>query len=252
MQARTAESRTPPPTDRPGDEASPARPKSRRFWLIAAAPLVVVGAIGLLHLPAARPLLALLGGSGGGGCPVAVGRASPEEIERARGASLAPLKGGERAAARTALRFTLMTSTKADVQAWAGGAGLTCKEEMKGTSLRCGRVPADAAGAASTGIAISDLLFRLDEHGVLVAADVMHDGTTGDAALTDMNAAAEKLRAAFGPPSSDSGRDIATLNESYGRAAVEYRFRDFAIDLTATRFGADKVVLREQYRAIPD
>src|SRR4029079_7324212 len=68
---------------------------------VGGAALCGTALIGLLHLPAARPLLAWLGA-----CPV---RATPIATERARARALVRLRGTVAAPTRPALGFTLDT-----------------------------------------------------------------------------------------------------------------------------------------------
>src|SRR5262249_4844409 len=98
---------------------------------LGAATLVV----GLLHLPAARPLLALVGA-----CPV--GHESASEIEEARGLALRSLRGSQPAPARPALGFTLERTTEAEVREWARTRGIPCESSREATLLVCSAVTA--------------------------------------------------------------------------------------------------------------
>jgi hypothetical protein len=248
-----------PPTPAPADAPTPAPPRSRKRsraqTIVAFAvglPLVFVALIGVAHLPFARSLLAVFGG---GGCPAAVGRATPAELESSRAASMTPLRGEVRAASRAALQFTLMKTQLPEAEAWATKAGVVCAQELKGTALRCRGVPARVAGTPGTSVAVSDLFFRFDVHGTLVAVDAMHEATSARDATTYFDEATGNLALSFGVPTEttpDVGGALAALSEPSGRASVTYRFRDLAVDLTATTFGEGEVVVREQYRAIPE
>lgn len=230
-----------------------ADPTARRFFtrrrVLAAIglPLLAVGLIGLAHLPFARSLLAAAGG-----CPAAFARATPAELERTRGEAVKPLRTDRIAAGHGALRFTLGVSTKSEVMDWATAAGATCSEEMKGAAARCKGVGGEAVHAPAAGLAFSDVFFRFDTQGTLMAVDAMHEGAPADQAIHYFEAASRKLATDFGPPTPSPMPTAESLGEPYTRAAFEYRFRDLAVDLTATNFGATGVVVREQYRAIPN
>jgi hypothetical protein len=161
-----------------------------------------------------------------------MGKATPAQIEAHRQETMKALRGKERAPARPALGFTLMQSSKADVS-----SKLSCKEEMKGTALRCAGIEG-----------MSDVLFRFDDKGQLVGADAMHTGGSPEEATRRLADVEKRLEGTLGAPQTKSDLSLA---EPYARASVEYRFRDYAADVSATNFG-DAVVVREQYRAIPD
>lgn len=221
----------------------------RRVLTAIGLPLVAVGLIGLAHLPFARSFLAAAGG-----CPAAFARASPAELEKTRGEAMKPLRSDRVAASHSALRFTLGTTTKSEILSWAdgtAGAGAACSEEMKGAAVRCKGVGPDAVHAPAPGLAFSDVFFRFDPQGTLVAVDGMHDGATADQSVHYFEAASHKLEADFGAPIPSPMPTPETLAEPFSRAAFEYRFRDLAVDLTVTNLGDRGVVVREQYRAIP-
>lgn len=218
----------------------------RRIAVAVGLPLLAVGLIGLAHLPFARSLLA-----GAGGCPAAFARATPAELEKTRGEAVMALRTDRIAAGHSALRFTLGQSTKSEVMDWARASGATCSEEMKGAAVRCKGVASQAVRAPASGLAFSDVFFRFDTHDALMAVDAMHEGAPADQAVRYFEEASRKLATDFGPPTPSPMPTAESLAEPYTRAAFEYRFRDLAVDLTATNLGATGVVIREQYRAIP-
>jgi hypothetical protein len=104
----------------------------RRRWTVGLAGALAAATLGVgaLHLPAARPLLALIGA-----CPV--GRASASEIEDARRIALRSLRGDTRAPARPALSFELERTTLDDVRAWArerAESRATCRASPRSSS----------------------------------------------------------------------------------------------------------------------
>ena len=215
----------------------------------AIAAVLAVGAIGLLHTSAGKPLLARL--SGKSGCPVLAGQ-TPEKLEEGRVASLKPLAGEGRAAARPALTFVLGATKRADVTSWADGRKLACKDDLNGTALRCSDV--DAHSVDDGDVPIEDLFFRFTPEGTLVALDAMHRGANGDEAAQLLDAASSRLARALGAPTTTRGeRTSAYLTGApFAHTAIEYRFADYAADVSATNFGDRGVVVREQYRAIPN
>ncbi len=218
----------------------------------AIAAAVLTGAMALLHTRFGRPLLARMSGDKGG-CPVSIAGASPEKLESHRVEAMKSLKGRGRAAAKPALTFVLGQSTRADVATWESSSHVTCKDDLAGTALRC--LDVDPRTVADGSVPIADLFFRFDPKGQLVALDVMHDGTSGDAAVRLFGEVVERLASKLGaPPSAAYGeRTSAYLTATpLGQATIEYRFADYAADVSATNFGDRGVVVREQYRAIPD
>ncbi len=232
-------------------------PRARAAKIAARAAVVcglVLAATGLLHTRAARPLLAKLGGAAGG-CPV-LANATPQALEENRAAAvkkLAPGPEAARAPSRAALAFALGTTTRTDVTAWTRGHGVACKDDLAGTALRC--LDVDAAALADGAVPIDDLFFVFDPAGKLVALDVMHKATRAEDASRLLEDASERLaRVLGGAPSATSGeRTSAYLTSApMAQSSLAYRFRDLAVDVTATNFGARGVIVREQYRAIPE
>jgi hypothetical protein len=212
--------------------------KRRRALLLgSAAVLFVVGLVGVGHTRLGRPLLARVSG-----CPVAGREATPEQIEAQRLKTTLTLKGSTRAASRPANGFTLDRSTRGEVIAWGEEMHATCNEELSGAIVRCEH-------AAN----IDDALFRFDPKGILVGVDLMHAATDGNTAVREIDELASKLEKEAGAPTAmrgtHSGEWMSTPNR---QIAEEFRFTDYAADLTATNFGERGVVIREQYRSIPN
>jgi hypothetical protein len=208
--------------------------------------------VGILHTPAGQPLLARLSGGGGGGCPVGLANATPEKLEEARVAGLKSVPRGEaRAPVRPALRFTLAATKRATVEAWVKANHLACNEEVAGTALRCLDVDARLAGSADSP-RIADLFFRFDPNGGLVALDAMYAGTSADEAARAFASAGQRLTRDLGSAGVVNGESSATYLASVALAqtSLEYRFADYAVDVTATNFGERGVIVREQYRAL--
>jgi hypothetical protein len=177
------------------------------------------------------------------GCPVAGHEATPEQIEAFRRKTTPALKGSTRAASRPANGFTLDRSTRDEVIAWGEEMHATCNEELAGAMVRCEHAAA-----------IDDALFRFDPRGTLVGVDLMHSGTDGASAVKQIDELAAKIEKEAGAPASSargtrSGEWMSAPNR---QIVTEFRFTDYAADLTATNFGERGVVVREQYRSIPN
>lgn len=218
--------------------------RRRRWWIAAAVAVPVLGASVLAHTRAGRTLF-------GEKCPWEGAPPSAERLETFRVKKAASLKGTTRAPARPAFGFVLDQSTKADVSAWGSRVGATCIDEIAGAALRC-----ESAGrpiTADAEIPIKDAFFRFDPRGVLVGVDLMRDGTDGEKALATLATITDKISRAAGPPSTVQGTaSPAQLTGYLSRAASEFRFVDYAADVSATNMGEQGVVVREQYRSIPN
>ena len=220
---------------------------TRKRWLkIAAVSVPLLAAAVGLHTPAGRALL-----GGGSECPWGKSAPSAAKLEEHRVKSAATLKAGTRATARPAFGFVLDQSTRADVTAWAARAAATCTEEIGGAALRCEL--ADKNITEENGVSVRDAFFRFDPRGVVVGIDLMRDGTDGNKAAAVLTTISDRISRAAGPPSTvQCTADSAHLGGYLDRAATEFRFADYAADVSATNLGDRGVVVREQYRSIPD
>jgi hypothetical protein len=201
--------------------------------------------IGFLHTKAGRPLLARLGVS----CPV---KASPEAVEAARLHSARTLRGTEAAASRPALGFALDSMTLNDVKAWAARKNVSC-DELRVGLMRCTDVPSVAVG--STGPAINQLDFGFapaTEH--LVNVSAWRNGMTGDAAAAQLATVVEKMKEQLGAPTREAGSRTAgyLASGAMHTATVEYRFKDYIADVTATNIPGRGLLMREHYMSARD
>ena len=217
----------------------------RRRWMIAAAgAATVVAAGGLAHTRAGRALF-------GEKCPWEGAPPSAERLEDFRAKNALKLKSTARATARPAFGFVLDQSTKADVTAWGSRVAATCREEIGGAALRCEST--NRPIGAENEIPIRDAFFRFDPRGVLVGVDLMRDGTDGEKAAAMLTTLTDRVSRAAGPPATVQGTaSPAHLAGYMNRAATEFRFADYAADVSATNLGDEGVVVREQYRSIPN
>lgn len=226
--------------------------------------LTAVLAVGVLaHVPQTRMLFASLSG-GGGGCPFGGEGAkapSPEKLEDHRVKSVAPLKAGTSSPAQPALHFTLGASTRAEVVAWTTEQKLACKDELGAGAWHCEAGESGEAherGHEVGGRRIADMYFRFDPKGLLVATDVVHVQTNAANAATAMKTLASGLETKLGTAGTLRGEATAAFLGSgrMSRAAYEFRFADYAADVSATSLASseddpmngDVVAVREQYR----
>jgi hypothetical protein len=208
---------------------------------------VSVGAIGALHLPVARGLLARVGG-----CPVATAKMTPVEMENARHIAAASERGTAQAPSRPALAFMLDVTTAAQVQAWADAHRVTCDAVHPGL-LKCTDVPAGAVGAAAP--AIDELALGFDVSGRLVNLTTMRQHLSPAAAATAASSIATSLRAELGKSTSASGEfDAAHLAQrgALSTATVGYRFADYVADVSAMNLGPSGTSVREHYMSARD
>jgi hypothetical protein len=206
--------------------------RARRIAAAGAAAAAALAAVGLLHLPWARPLLARLGG-----CPAS--RVSPAQVERAQGRAWASLRGAGAAPGRPALGFALGGTTRGEVEAWARARALSCERLRDGALLRCAGVPAGALGAA----AYDDVSFgfRLRDARLVNVTTLRGDLPAAEAAARLADAAA-RLSRALGPPQRAAAPGA-------GLDFLQYRYVDYLADVTAMSIPGRGHAVREHYMA---
>lgn len=211
-----------------------SRPNARtvlRRVAMGAAALFAVGALG--HAPFARAWLAKLGG-----CPMGA-PLSAAELEARRVEAVKKIAGTTDARSRPAFGFALERSTRGDARAWAAEHGGGCEDEPGGAALRC---------KATDG---TDVFFQYGPRGDLVALDVMREGVSPARAAELVKAEIALLTREAGPPARALGEtDAAYLAGPLRQVNAEFRFRDYAADVTASNLG-EGVLVRMQYRSIP-
>jgi len=210
---------------------------------VGAVALGATAVIGILHMPMARPLLAMLGA-----CPV---KATPGQTEIARRAALKKLRGATPAPARPALGFDLESTTLADVQAWGRARGIACQASMQDTLLKCESVPAGAVTTRASGtfdeVAFG---FRLADHR-LVTVTTISSGLDVSAAATRFTAIAEMMEGALGAAPT-AKRLPTTAWDARGPVFVEYRYVDYIAGVSAMGMQGRGVVMREHYTSARD
>jgi hypothetical protein len=206
-----------------------------------------VGAVGLLHLPVARGLLARAGG-----CPLASAKMTPVEMDRARHVAAGAERGTNLAPARPALAFTLDVTTRAAVQAWADGARVSCDDVHAGL-VKCTDVPKGAMGPRAP--AIDELALGFDAGGHLVNVTTLRQHLTPSAAADAARGIDDALRAKLGPSTvATGGFDAAHLAQpgAYSTATATYRFADYVADVSAMNLGSSGTWVREHYMSARD
>lgn len=198
-----------------------------------------VALVGLLHLPAARPLLAFVGV----GCPA---QASPHDVEAARRAAARAERGQTPSPARPALGFSLDETGVGDVQRWAEDHRLDCRTQRAGTLVVCKDVPARLLGGPDG--SVDDVSFAFEPEGHrLVTVTTLRNRLDPEGASAQMQGIMRELERRLGAGQSYGEAEPAFLAAHPMRTAkVEYRYADYIANVSATNLGA-RVVLREHY-----
>jgi hypothetical protein len=218
---------------------------SARTWVVTAgaATLLVVGAGGAIHTRAGlRALVAL-------GVPCPVRSVTAEQVDLARRAGLATLRGSRPAPARpTVAGLRLDATTEAEAGAVLARAHGRCEVQVRGyRHLRCRGVDAAALGLA--GPPVSEMWLSFGRAGRLVAVDVYRRGMRPDDERTVWSDAAGRLRAALGEPGLVLGdpAPAALAAAPIGTARVQYRYADYVATVTAAHLPQTGLSVREQY-----
>ena len=230
---------------RPTD-ARPKRARSRLGRVVVRAGLrvgafllVATAFVGFLHTKPGHPLLMRLAGIAG--CPM--GGASARQVDAARRAAVARIRGNDPAPARPALGFRLDETTLVDVRAWAQRAGVDCTEEREQTLVKCANVESAAIGRPVSEGTIAELAFDFAPEGPLASVTTLYSHRTADDTVRIATDIRDALTQALGP----AHRVAGSFARSGTTAVLEYRFRDYAIDLTTSPVPGSGFAVREQY-----
>ncbi|HEX4405948.1 MAG TPA: hypothetical protein VH560_14020 [Polyangia bacterium] len=202
----------------------------------------------MLHMPFAAPLLRKV--MPGGICPIM--RGTPEQIDRAHAVGATAIRASASAMApvRPALGFTLDTSTKTDVAAWAKGHDVTCKSIAGNETLqRCTDVPAAAVGEPDDLGPLEEATFEFNASGWLVNVQTLRRRLSGAKAATTASALEIAAVAALGTPTTLAGQPTAA-HLSSGQLATyvaAHVFRDYRATISATNLAPTGVMVREEY-----
>lgn len=218
---------------------------------VGAAALLLVGVVGLLHMPFAAPLLRRI--SPASLCPVT--RGTPEQIDRSHAIGAAAIRASTTTSApsRPALGFDLDRSTRADLDAWAQRHGIACASIGGNANLqRCGEVPAHAVGAPASSGALEEVSFELRSTGVLVNVETLRRRLTPEQAVAIVAERERAVIAAVGPPSNVGGdATVAHLSHGYLSSYVaEHTFADYRATVSATNMASGGMMVREQYLSV--
>jgi hypothetical protein len=220
----------------------------RTLKLVAATLGLAFGAIGFLHTPAGRPVLAALGV----GCPAA--RVSPVEVEALRQRALVSLRGATPAAARPAFGLALDASTELQVTAWTAAHGLDCTAAARPTRrLTCLDVPASALPSAAAGTGLDEVSFTFFPDGRLLGVETLRRRLTAAAAGRLFTTITDDLDARVGRATERAGAPTAAYLDggAMHTAFARYRYSNFLATVTAMNLSG-RVALREQYQsAVP-
>ncbi len=225
-------------TVRPGRSRRASRLK--RLGIGLGAFLVVATAfIGFLHTKAGHPLLMQLAGVAG--CPM--GRADAAQVDAVRRAAVAKDRGTDPAPARPALGFLLDTTSLADVRAWEKKVGVECTAERDGTLVKCVDVPSVALGRPPSDGSLAELSFGFSPQGPLVAVTTLYSHRDADDASRIAARSETELAKDLGSPHKAAGSFVLVGST----ATLEYRFRDYAVDVTSSRVPGSGYAVREHY-----
>ena len=168
-------------------------------------------------------------------CPVR--EPTVDELETQRVAAMKPL-ANDAAGAAPSLGVdgaVLGTTTRAELVGRLAAAA-TCREELGGASVTCTA-------------ARSETVARFDHDGRLVGLDRSDERSSAEEAGRELRARLAS-RADLGAPERRWGEATAAfLDAPLRQAGATWRFRDLAVDITATHL-AGGVVVREQHRLI--
>jgi hypothetical protein len=211
-----------------------------------AATTVLVGAVGALHLPFARPLLMRLGG-----CPA--DRVSPLAIHAARHEAITAARGPIAAPARPALGFALDEATIDDVRAWSSRAGVTCDEKREGTFVRCRDVAAASLPGTWPHGTLAEVTFGLSpKTKKVIAVATLRSGLSDSDGVQTISGTSRELEAKLGAPTKSAGDASALASAGYHTATLSYAYSDYLASVTATKMPERGVLVREEYLSARD
>jgi hypothetical protein len=230
--------------------ASISRRIVRRTLAASAVVASVVLAIGMLHMPFARPLLMRLGG-----CPMAGVRMTAKEMENARHMAAASRRGGASSPARPALGFVLDATTVSEVREWAKRAGVRCQNPHPGLVV-CTDVPARAVGMAESDEKLDEIAFGFSEQDRLVNATTMRTHLSPQSAEWTSREILSSLASHLGPAHKTVGTfGAAQLRLEPAASSIStalYRYKDYVADVSAMNLPGSGLLIREHYMSAND
>jgi hypothetical protein len=232
-------------------ESSAPRLRSRALRVLVGATLtgaLLTGLIGVLHLPAAAPLLRRI--SPAFACPLRKG--TPDQIDRGHALGVAAIRASATSAApaRPALGFALDRTRRADIEAWASRHGVSCAAIGGNDNLqKCVDVPASAVGQAAELGPLEEVCFEFKASGELVNVQAMRRHLGAADAARVVGSRERTVAATVGAPTLSAGEATAA---NLGRSALasyvaEHTFIDYRATVSATNLAHTGVMVREEY-----
>lgn len=206
------------------------------------------GVVGVLHLPAAAPLLRML--SPASVCPVV--RGTPAQVDRAHTIGAAAIRSSASAPApsRPALVFRLDETRISDLDGWAAGNAVTCKSIAGNETLqRCKAVPAAAVGEPETLGELEEVTFEFRSTGELVNVQTLRRHLTPEQAASAAESLERNAASALGVPTKSAGEPtVAHLSRGLLSTYVAvHTFEDYRATVSATNLNPTGLMVREEY-----
>lgn len=164
-------------------------------------------------------------------CPITTPTA--DELEQQRLMAMGTLAGAGEAPTRALDPLVLGRATRAEV---ATALGPACTSELGGALVICTRTE-------------DETVARFDRDGILVGLDRSFVRTSAQVAAGTLVLRLEARRALGAPERTWGEPTGAFLSAPLRQAGASWRFRDLAVDVTATHL-AGGVVVREQQRLV--
>jgi len=210
--------------------------------------LALTGLIGLLHLPAAAPVLRAVFGSAV--CPVM--RGTPAQIDRAHAIGAAAIRAAAAAPApaRFALGFRLDETRRSDLDAWAAHHGITCRAITGNDNLqRCADVPAAALGVAGEVGPLEEMTLEFKSTGELVNVETLRRRLTPEEAASTAGHLEHAAAEALGAPATLGGAPTAAhlARGALSTYVAVHAFTDYRATISATNLPPTGVMVREEY-----
>lgn len=239
-----------PETEMPSDGTRPPM-RTRLLSLgvrVGLGAALFTGVVGLLHLPAAAPVLRML--SPASVCPLM--RGTPAQIDRAHAIGAAAIRSSASAPApsRPALVFRLDETRKGDLDAWATDHGVTCKSIAGNETLqRCTAVPASAIGEPEPLGALEEVTFEFRSTGELVNVQTLRRHLTPEQAAHAAEHLERNAEGALGTPTTSAGTpSVAHLSRGVLSTYVAvHTFEDYRATVSATNLSPTGMMVREEY-----
>ena len=226
------------------------------MFRIAAIAVVATTLMGVLHLPFARPVLALFRGTKVEVCPMGWTRAetlTPAQVESRRAAMLAPTRGATKALARPAFGFVLESTTRAQIDAWAKTNNIVCRADRHNAGLDCTGVPATTLPSPGLLSGVLHVMPGFDAQDKLVSLQVTGSFQDAESAARAASQLMEELNRIAGPSALRKGEPTAEYlsRNALGQSRAEWRFLDYDAKVMVTNMSS-KYLLDAVMQTVPD